>query len=161
VQVGGLTLVLTDSQGQSMPLLLYYVSPTRINLFVPPNVASGPATLVITNAAARTTALNVTIAPVSPGLLSVDGTGKGQAAGQSTVVNGQLYLTLYGTGFRNAKKISATVDGQSTQLLFAGPQGQFPGLDQINIVLPAATLTPTSPIILTADGITSNPVTKP
>jgi uncharacterized protein (TIGR03437 family) len=50
----------------------------------------------------------------------------------------ELYLSLYGTGFAdsNAGTVSLTLVSKATPILYAGPQGQFPGLDQINIALP-------------------------
>ncbi len=50
-----------------------------------------------------------------------------------------VYLLLYGTGIRGRSSldaVSATIDGLSNPVLFAGPQGDFPGLDQINLQLP-------------------------
>jgi uncharacterized protein (TIGR03437 family) len=152
-QLGGLTLILTDAAGKSTPLLLSYVSPTQINFFVPAVVATGAATLVITNAAARTTTVSVSVAAVSPALFSSDGTGKGPVAGQALRVGDQIYLALYGTGFRNAKNISVTVGGAPGQILYRGSQGQFPGLDQLNLSVSAP-----GNIVLTADGILANVV---
>ncbi len=50
-----------------------------------------------------------------------------------------LYLTLYGTGFRNAAsldKVKVLVGGIAVTPLYAGAQSEFAGLDQINIQLP-------------------------
>jgi uncharacterized protein (TIGR03437 family) len=47
----------------------------------------------------------------------------------------QVFLILFGTGFRFASGstgITATVGGSPAEVLFAGPQGQFAGLDQLN-----------------------------
>ena len=51
----------------------------------------------------------------------------------------QVYLLLFGTGIRNARaitEVSAAIGGISTPVSYAGPQGQFVGLDQVNLVLP-------------------------
>lgn len=51
----------------------------------------------------------------------------------------QLFLALFGTGIRGVSslaKVTATVDGQTAEVLFAGPQGGFVGLDQVNVKLP-------------------------
>jgi uncharacterized protein (TIGR03437 family) len=51
----------------------------------------------------------------------------------------QVFLLLFGTGIRGRSALAAvntqlgTVD---VETLFAGPQGQFAGLDQINVRLP-------------------------
>jgi uncharacterized protein (TIGR03437 family) len=52
---------------------------------------------------------------------------------------GQAYLLLFGTGIRNLRAVteaSVTVDGISVPILYAGDQGQFVGLDQVNLLLP-------------------------
>jgi uncharacterized protein (TIGR03437 family) len=73
----------------------------------------------------------------------------------------QVYLTLFGTGLAAAgtQGVSATVAGVSAPVLYAGPQGSFTGLDQVNILLPAS-LTGKGNVNLqiTAAGIAANPV---
>lgn len=52
--------------------------------------------------------------------------------------NEQLYLILFGTGIRNLatlKKVAVRHSQGSAEALYAGPQGDFAGLDQINIQL--------------------------
>ena len=49
-----------------------------------------------------------------------------------------VYLTLYATGIRNRSSLDnvlVTINGMSVPALYAGPQPQFPGLDQINVPL--------------------------
>ena len=48
----------------------------------------------------------------------------------------RVYLNLYGTGLRNVSalsKVSAKVNGVSVPVTYAGAQGQFVGLDQVNV----------------------------
>jgi uncharacterized protein (TIGR03437 family) len=64
------------------------------------------------------------------------------------VTDGPVYLSSYGTGFAvNVDGIlftpgqfigSCDVNEQAVRILYAGPQGQFPGVDQINIKLPTS-----------------------
>jgi uncharacterized protein (TIGR03437 family) len=52
---------------------------------------------------------------------------------------GQVYLSLYGTGIRGRSSLSqvtVTVGGVPVQVQYAGAQSQYPGLDQINVLLP-------------------------
>ena len=54
---------------------------------------------------------------------------------------GQIYLILYGTGIRNASppsQVSVNIGGVNLPVTFIGAQGQYPGLDQVNVALPAA-----------------------
>lgn len=51
----------------------------------------------------------------------------------------QDFLILFGTGVRNHSPLAniiATLGGESASVLYAGPQGDFVGLDQINVALP-------------------------
>ena len=50
-----------------------------------------------------------------------------------------IFLLLYGTGIRHRAAlpdVKVLVDGVETTVIFAGTQGQFAGLDQINVQLP-------------------------
>jgi uncharacterized protein (TIGR03437 family) len=52
-----------------------------------------------------------------------------------------VYLSLYGTGIRGRSSLSATtvsINGAPVDVLYAGSQLQYPGLDQINVPIPAA-----------------------
>jgi len=49
-----------------------------------------------------------------------------------------VFLTLYGTGIRNRSALDhvlVTINGISVPILYAGPQPDFAGLDQINLPL--------------------------
>lgn len=49
------------------------------------------------------------------------------------------YLMLFGTGIRNVSNVSnvsATIGGEKAKVEYAGPQGTFVGLDQVNVVIP-------------------------
>jgi uncharacterized protein (TIGR03437 family) len=71
-----------------------------------------------------------------------------------------VYLTLYGTGLRHfTSPPLCTIGSQSIPVDYAGAQGTFAGLDQINVRLPAGlTGTGTLNLTLTVDGIASNTV---
>jgi uncharacterized protein (TIGR03437 family) len=77
-------------------------------------------------------------------------------------VNGTIYLTLYGTGIRNRSSLAnvqVTVNGVNVPVQYAGAQPSFPGLDQVNVSLPA-TLGGSgyANVVLTVDGQVSNTV---
>jgi uncharacterized protein (TIGR03437 family) len=73
-----------------------------------------------------------------------------------------VYLSLYGTGIHGyAQNTPIRVDvGNATAFaMYAGPQGQYPGLDQVNIALPLKLRgTGTADITVTVDGMISNTV---
>jgi uncharacterized protein (TIGR03437 family) len=71
-----------------------------------------------------------------------------------------VYVTLYGTGIRGAASVQAYVAGQTVPVLYAGAQGQYAGLDQINISIPRSLAgTGEASVYLVADGKMSNMVT--
>lgn len=131
----------------------------------------------------------VNIQKTAPGLLSADGTGQGVAAAsavrvviptqvQSPVpvfmctqpancaavpialgVDTPIYVSLFGTGIGSANSVTVNIGGVQLQPLYAGVQGQYPGLDQINFTLPLSLRgAGTVNVTITADGVTSNPV---
>ncbi|MEO6725984.1 MAG: hypothetical protein ABIP14_11880, partial [Blastocatellia bacterium] len=78
------------------------------------------------------------------------------------VAGNQVFLVLFGTGirFRSALSgVTATIGGVPVPVQYAGPQGTFVGLDQLNIGLPAS-LTGRGEVdlVLTVDGKPSNTV---
>ena len=72
----------------------------------------------------------------------------------------KVFLEVYVTGIRHGSSVTFTINGESVPVLYAGAQGQFAGLDQINVELPA-TLKGAGEVNfrVTADGQTSNSVT--
>jgi uncharacterized protein (TIGR03437 family) len=128
------------------------------------------------------------IAGVSPGIFQLNGAGLAAAqvarvkSGQPTVVEAvylvgagttvqplpidlgpatdAVYLTLFATGLQNAKNVAVTVGAQTVPVLYAGVQGTYDGLDQVNVGPVPRSLAGSGRvnIILTADGQTANPV---
>ena len=77
-----------------------------------------------------------------------------------------VYVSLYGTGIRNLSSlsaVSATINWEfSAPVTYAGQQGIYAGLDQVNLQLPSAlaSLAPGTIVLqLTVDGQPSNQVT--
>ena len=53
----------------------------------------------------------------------------------------QVILLLFGTGIRGraaSAPVTAAIGGTDAEVLYAGPQGAYPGLDQVNVKLPRA-----------------------
>ena len=74
----------------------------------------------------------------------------------------RVFLVVFGTGFRFRSSLasaSAIIGGTAAQVVFAGPQIEFPGLDQSNILLPRS-LTGRGEMnfVFTVDGQTANTV---
>ena len=75
----------------------------------------------------------------------------------------QVYLTLYGTGIAKRSSVAnvkVLFNGASFPVTYAGPQPQFPGLDQVNMLLPTALAGRGSVnLVLNVDNIAANMVT--
>jgi uncharacterized protein (TIGR03437 family) len=72
----------------------------------------------------------------------------------------QVFLVLFATGARDRSSmgaVSARIGGVDTEVLYVGPQGTYPGLDQINVRLPRPLAgRGDAEIVLTIDGQGSN-----
>ncbi len=75
-------------------------------------------------------------------------------------VTDQVFLVLFGTGARDRSSMGAVVvkiGGVDCEVLYVGPQGTYPGLDQINVRLPRSLAGRGSVAVeLTIDGTRSN-----
>lgn len=175
VTLGGATVTVVDAAGASLPATISYASPKQVNYRVPENAALGLATVRIT-AGGVTVPGAVNLIGTYPGLFKTN--WENQAAAQiARLINGQVVyesiagpvtlgpassqptLILYGTGFNGAKNVTATIAGASAPVAYAGPQGTYTGLDQINLPLPASLAGRGQvDIVVTAGGKASNPV---
>jgi len=74
-------------------------------------------------------------------------------------VDTPIYVSVFGTGIRNASSVMVNIANTSVQPSYAGPQGQYPGLDQVNFPL-SLNLRGGGlvNVTVTADGVTSNAV---
>ena len=134
--LGGVTLAVTDSAGNTRGADLMYVSSSQINFVVPSGMASGVATFTITNGGATPVTTTGAIQSVAPTLFSMSGDGRGVAAATAVQVsttnprlqsavpvfqcansgcastpitlssNTTVYLSLYGTGIRNRTSLA-------------------------------------------------------
>ena len=184
----GARVDILDAAGINTSAPLVFVSPNQITFQVPPTVVPGLARVTVTSPGSSQSATNVVIAPVAPAVFTVNGNGlvagyatRTSATGTQTiqpayVMNPQgsyssakinlgaatdkVYLTIYATGLQAAglAKVSVTVNGVNTPVLFAGASG-FDGVDQVNVQLPASLAgSGTVALQLTAAGIAANAV---
>ncbi len=112
---------LTDSAGVTRPAKVLYNGSGQINYAIPADVALGKVDVKV-GAASGVFWLERVAPSVFQNPQIIQGAG--------------LYLVMYGTGIRNAKLIQVSVNGKDVTPLYAGPQPEFAGLDQINILLP-------------------------
>jgi uncharacterized protein (TIGR03437 family) len=186
---GGTSVSILDSSGTTTLAPLVYVIPTQVNFEVPPGTATGAAQVTITSGDGTLSNATLQIAPVAPGLFELntgglaaayvilyhaDGT---QTLEQVYTVNNAgaivaspvslgsatdlAYLFLFGTGFDAAGTAGVTlsIGGANIPIAYAGVQGGFVGLDQVNVELPASLAGSGNVTIqLSAAGLAANPV---
>ena len=159
------TVRIIDGAGRYHFGQLIAVSPLQINLVIPPDVALGPAEVVVTNGTTVARGV-VAVEAVAPALFTADLSGEGPPPAVLTTLLGrfsrtdglalcgtgaeaceslsialgdeesELYIVLFGTGMRGhggPSEVSATIGGEQVAVLFAGAQGEFAGLDQVNL----------------------------
>lgn len=160
------------------PAPLYYVSGTQINCVVPPT-ASG-TDVVVTRQGAQQPGLSVAnFGFNTEGLLTLDASGQGPVAArhlngdwinQQSPARRNETIMVVGTGYgvRNPSiKIAdvlplVKIGGASATVKYFGPGGGYPGLDQLNIVIPPDAPTgPAVPLTLQLGTFTSNTVSLP
>jgi len=162
-RLGGSEADVTDSAGTTRPAQYFFASPGQLNLLIPTAMASGDGLLRVTTAGGvsevplginrdapglfSANANGQGVAAAVWQLVRADGSREsgftfefdaGQSASVATPIplgaeGDELYLTLFGTGLRNASTMRVTIDGQDVPVLFFGAQPDFAGLDQINV----------------------------
>jgi uncharacterized protein (TIGR03437 family) len=160
--------IVTDSAGVVLRASVLYASPGQVNILVPLTFSVGAGTLQISNRFGSSALFPIKIGTIAPGLFTIDPAGKIPAAQVVDVGAGnaqtfepvanctgnacvlvpivldpsyRTYLILYGTGIRGSSSladVSVTIGGISATVLYAGPQGTYPGLDQVNVLIPQA-----------------------
>ncbi len=145
---------------------LIYVSPLQINFVVPDGVLAADAVEFTINNKGVVSKGKVKVLDAQPGIFTTTQNGKGAGAVACQLVlkdadgnttsntypappceisadKKEGYLLLFGTGFRYADLtsvivtvIKADATTQDFTPVYAGSQNQFPGLDQINLLLP-------------------------
>ncbi|MFZ4987074.1 MAG: hypothetical protein ACOYLF_16590 [Blastocatellia bacterium] len=134
---------------------LFFVSPGQVNFLVPTGAQSGESvieilagdqilsrgTFALSTVVASLFTANSSGSGVPAALFTRDGstyTTVGNPDGSTNPVAPGDYLVLFGTGFRSVqpRMVSVRIGGREAPLLYAGPQGGYAGLDQINTRIP-------------------------
>ncbi len=159
--LAGSRVDLIDASNRIVPAPLFFVSPGQVNYLVPPGLRDGPIRVNITSASGLFSSGDFAQARIAPGLFLAGSTGllaanlvRVKASGEQIPedITGPidfgpedetLVLILYGTGIRRRNNLNSVraVFGLpfgtlELPALFAGDQGGFAGLDQVNVILP-------------------------
>lgn len=151
------------------PAPVQYVSAGQVNFLLPYDVKAGAGTVqVVRNGLAGNTAA-VTITAVAPGVFAngnlgivTDSAGGLVTAGNPIIAGTPYVLWLTGLGRTDCPTLQAgvapnticnalvqpqlVIDGKTAQIYYAGLSPQFPGLYQINFVVPGQANSSSSPL---------------
>ena len=152
----GIVVEVVDSGGNTRKAEVLYAAEDQAAIVMPSDAAPGAAVLRV-----RAMSAAIMIAPTSPGVFTRDSSGTGAAAGTDEPNPDADYVVLYGTGIRHYReKPTCTVEGRPAEVLYAGAQGAFSGLDQVNVLLPTELRAAGAvSLVLTVDGVAANAVT--
>jgi uncharacterized protein (TIGR03437 family) len=185
--LNGTSVAILDATGASTPAPLLYVSAGQVNFLIPDTVALGPATVTVTSGIQTVATGQATVTALAPALFTLNSSNLAAAyaecissGGAQTVedpfqvVNGAIQaqplnlnacaetiLQLYATGLDTAIEadVQATIGSLTATVQSAGPAGTFPGLDQVDVVIPLSLAGAGSvPVVITAGGLSSNTV---
>jgi uncharacterized protein (TIGR03437 family) len=177
-----------DSAGNTFVCTIFSTNAGQADYQIPASVALGNGTAFFFGADGSVVLGSVNIVPVAPGIFTVGSNSLAAAQVVTTDANNeqittstanctstgcvavpinlgspseQVFLLLFATGIRAAQQsqVMLQIGGMTLTPAYAGPQGTFDGLDQINVKLPS-TLKGSGDVIVqvTAAGKKANPV---
>ena len=178
--LAGTSVRVIDSRNVEHAAPLFFVSAGQINYLIPDKAALGAAQIVITSGNGTVSQGQLNLTNSAPGIFTASYTGRGlpvalttydgfvydsviNADGSAKAVNPGSswrpnYLLLFGTGLKSVNGLRVRMGNTEIIPLYAGEQGSFAGLDQVNLMLPSNVTGGTIDITLSAEGRASNTV---
>jgi len=173
---------------------MYYALPTQLAGILPSRTPTGTGTLIVRNNGRSSAPASITVVRSAFGMLTVSGDGSGAARLQDAsqgyqelsstrATNPGNFLVFYGSGVgatpaadetvaqtgANASgdltsiPITVTIGGKNAPVLYRG-RTAFPGLDQINVQVPALDATTYGcnvAVVITTNNVVANATTIP
>ena len=179
-------VIVKDAAGRTRAAQLYFISPNQINYVVPDQTSIGTATVTMTKSGQTVGSGAIQVVATAPGIFAANGNGQGAASAlavkypaqtwQSTAActaagscvtvpfdvgtaDTPVYLELFCTGIRGTKSsLTATIGGTAVAATWA-VQSQYPGMDQVNILVPTSLAGRGEvDVVLIVDGTAANTV---
>lgn len=148
---------------------IFFVSPTQINFLVPSQTEIGTAEVIVTNAENFPARATVPTLRAAPGIFTKtgDGIGEGMILNADTLqdgpfdpTGGNLHLSIFVTGARNAATTTVTIGGRVLNAEAVLASTTLPGLDEVHVRVPADLRgAGTVNLTVNSEGRDSNPVT--
>lgn len=136
-----------DAQGATFAATVTDASPTQVNFLVPRGAANGPAKVTVTSDTGASFTGAVEVVPVAPSVFVATLTRVHADGSQSleyvtgpidlgVAAGDRVYLTLSGTGFKNASSAKVLFGAVAGDVSFAGAT-VTDGLEQVNVLIPS------------------------
>lgn len=186
--LSNVTINVTASDGKTYQAIPYYVSASQSAAILPSGTPAGNATVTVTYNGTPSAASQMTVIKAGFGILALNGAGSGQAAafdvrnqyvGFANAANPGETITLWGTGLgaapgdetqyanagagvdlKTTSGITAWIGGKSATVQYAG-RSAYPGLDQVNVVVPSGVTGCYVSVVIQAGTVVSNSATIP
>jgi uncharacterized protein (TIGR03437 family) len=184
--LGGVTINITGSDGKAYQAYPYYVSASQIAGILPSAVPVGNATIKVTYNGQTSAAATVKVVETAFGILTLNGAGSGAAAafdvhynylGATNAANPGESVILWGTGLGpspdsdtaitttptnlgSTVPITVWVGGVQATVQYHGRSG-YPGLDQVNVIVPSGVSGCSVSVVVQGGTIVSNFATIP
>jgi uncharacterized protein (TIGR03437 family) len=181
------TSISVTVNGKTVTPGIYYVTPTQIAAVLPAATPTGTGTITVTYNNVASNAFTIQVVPSAFGLDTYYGTGNGLITATdaqtgalfnytSSAAPGEI-ITLWGTGLGadsadsdtvftttphavNQGSVQVWIGGAQATLGYAGSSG-YPGLDQINVTIPAGLTGCNVSIVVVVNNVASNFATAP
>jgi uncharacterized protein (TIGR03437 family) len=169
VSIYGTALAQANVTLNGTPMQTLYVSDTQINAILPPDAGVGLAKLAVKTSAGSHT-LNVMVEQAYPVLFAGAAANAltGTLVSDTTPLHGGDYVELFltGLGATTARdgldyaqvQPTVTIGGMDCPVTYAGRAPGYPGVDQINCVVPSGVSDSQAAVVVTSN-VRSSPVT--
>jgi Tol biopolymer transport system component len=161
--LGGTTVTVNGRAAQ-----ILFVSPGQVNFLVPSQTEIGTADVVVANSENFTSVGTVPTLRSAPGVFTTIGFGAGPGVilnseglqeGPFDPTNGNLRLTIFATGARNASQAVVSMGGRVVNAELVLPSPDMAGLDEVTVLVPADLRgAGTVDLFIQSDSRASNPV---
>ena len=145
---------------------IFFVSPAQVNFLVPAATEIATATVVVTNADGFPSQGSVPALRAASGIFTFngDGTGEGVILNSDTLqrgpfdpTNGNLRLSIFATGARNAAQTQVIFGGRVVNAEMVAASPDMTGLDEVHVLVPSDLRgAGTVSVFLLCDGRASN-----
>ncbi len=161
-QIRHTRIEIIDSRGRQFYAPLFYTSLSQINFLLPDEAAPGDAVVTVIASTGELSESRISIGQTAPAIFTTDASGSGEAVMIATTdgvhfeagavrqdATRDVYVVLFGTGWHGtgiqgasgssappAQAASVEINNVPVNVIFAGKQPDFAGLDQLNFTLP-------------------------